>query len=646
MPNNIAGRRTLPFVAVSIVMSALLVGAVAPGTSAVAAGTPPTVNRWSGDDRFETSATISRYAFTAGVPVAFIANGRDFPDALSGAAAAAALGGPVLLTDPAELPVSVEQELDRLDPAKIVVLGGIASVSAGVETRASRYTTGAVERWSGAGRHETSADVSRRTFSPGVPVAFVANARDFPDALAGAAAAGALRGPVLLTERDTLPGVIRDELKRLKPAKVVVLGGEPSVSPSVQTQVGSAAGVAVQRWSGVDRFATAAETSERTFRSGAPVVFIANGRSFPDALSGAAAAAHLGGPVLLTEQGDIGFHSLIEAKRLNPRDIIVLGSDAAVGGVVASQLRAGTAPTEGEGDGRFTIATYPDTQQEVFEWSGDRFLARGDWLAAHKSALDLRFALHTGDVVNWDTDGHEQYVKAKAAFAPLTAAGIPYSLSIGNHDTMATGPGGGARDSKLTRQYQRTTATFNSFWKAADYAAQAGAFEQGKVDNVFSLFRAEGADWLVLTLEMWPRVAAVDWAERVIASHPRANVIIQTHSFLDRTANIEGAGQSLTRWGYGDSSPQYVYDRLVAPYGSVKIVTSGHTGTAASRTVTTARGNTVAFMLQTVHSNYNNPTRLSELDVAAGTISTRVFAPEDGAAQDVTVLRGLQFLTD
>jgi hypothetical protein len=49
-------------------------------------------------------------------------------------------------------------------------------------------------------------------------------------------------------------------------------------------------------------------------------------------------------------------------------------------------------------------------------------------------------------------------------------------------------------------------------------------------------------------------------------------------------------------------------------------------------------------MLQTMHSNYNNPVRLSAFNVAAGTIDTKVFAPEDGAILDAHTLTGLEFI--
>ena len=52
----------------------------------------------------------------------------------------------------------------------------------------------------------------------------------------------------------------------------------------------------VSRIAGADRFATAAAISRASFAPGVGVAYIATGTSFPDALAGAAAAAHDGGP--------------------------------------------------------------------------------------------------------------------------------------------------------------------------------------------------------------------------------------------------------------------------------------------------------------------------------------------------------------
>ena len=87
------------------------------------------VTRAAGDDRYGTSAAISAATFEPGVPVVYVANGLNFPDGLSGAPAAGVGGGPVLLTASTRVPPAVAAELDRLDPARIVVLGGSGVVS-------------------------------------------------------------------------------------------------------------------------------------------------------------------------------------------------------------------------------------------------------------------------------------------------------------------------------------------------------------------------------------------------------------------------------------------------------------------------------------------------------------------------------------
>jgi putative cell wall-binding protein len=68
-----------------------------------------------------------------------------------------------------------------------------------------------------------------------VAVAYVAYAFNFPDALAAAAAAGTIKGPVLLAA-STLPldPTTAAELARLKPAKIIVLGGSSLLSDAVE----------------------------------------------------------------------------------------------------------------------------------------------------------------------------------------------------------------------------------------------------------------------------------------------------------------------------------------------------------------------------------------------------------------------------
>ena len=116
-----------------------------PASAASASVTPfiPNVSRQGGETRYDTAVAVSKAAFpTAGVPVAYVANGMDFPDALAGAAAAGRLGGPVLLTPSNGLPAAVKSELARLAPKKVVILGGASVVSSAVESQAGAIVNG------------------------------------------------------------------------------------------------------------------------------------------------------------------------------------------------------------------------------------------------------------------------------------------------------------------------------------------------------------------------------------------------------------------------------------------------------------------------------------------------------------------------
>lgn len=626
------------------VAALLLVGAT---QSASFAATPsaPAVVRIAGGDRYETAVAISRAAYPAGAPVAFLASGADFPDATGAAASAAALHGPVLLTPPDVLTSAVATELSRLHPATIYILGGAATTGDSVE-RIVRTLGAAVIRLDGVDRYDTAARASRVAYPTTAPVVFLASGVSFPDALSGAPAAARLGGPILLTSNEALPASVASALRSLAPHRLIVLGSSATISDRTMREAESVSGLVAERWGGVDRYATSLIVSQRAFGEGAAAVYLASGQKFPDALSGGAVAGAIGAPLILSDPDRPSPALRLELRRLAPAQVTLVGGSSTLSSGLMTSIAAASAPVDGDGDGVFGLATYPDTQQEVFPFRGTDFVDRSRWVVNNRRALDLRFVLHTGDVVNWDTPDHAQYQIARAAFRPLDDAGIPYALSIGNHDTQATGVGGSARDPGNTYALQRDTSVFNSYWKPTDYTALAGAFESGKVDNTYSLFHAEGATWLVMNLELWPRLSVITWAQGVISTHPTANVIIQTHSFLDGSALIDGAGRSAPRWEYGDASPQYIYDHLVAPYGNVKVVTSGHTGGAASRTVTTAEGNTVAFLLQTMHSNTDNPVRLSEINVDDGTIDTWVQAPSDGAIIDESLLAGLSFIKD
>lgn len=334
-------RIALPVLAALTLVAGSSAAVAAPSTApgaAPAASAAITKARLAGADRYKTAVAISKANFvpgTTGQDWVVVASGQTFPDALGAGPMAAYLEAPLLLV-PASgtLPAAVAAELDRLQTHSIIVVGGPAAVSNSMVTQLAKHAD-ANETFTidGANRYDTAAQTSEG-FTPAVenvPV-FIGSGIDFPDALGGGAAASILGGTLLLTTPSKLPAETTAALKRIKPTKVVVLGGTGAISNTVLGQVKTAVGsaVPVTRVGGTNRFDTAAKVSKATVTA-ATEVFLANGLSYPDALAGSAVAPYFGGrPLLLTQKDCVPSQTLAEITRLGATKVTALGGTGVV----------------------------------------------------------------------------------------------------------------------------------------------------------------------------------------------------------------------------------------------------------------------------------------------------------------------------
>jgi putative cell wall-binding protein len=95
--------------------------------------TSGTVTRLAGADRYATAVAISQATTAAGTDdTVYITTGTNFPDGLSGTPAAAIAGAPLLTLPSNRLPAAVADELRRVNPGSVVVLGGPGAVSDGL----------------------------------------------------------------------------------------------------------------------------------------------------------------------------------------------------------------------------------------------------------------------------------------------------------------------------------------------------------------------------------------------------------------------------------------------------------------------------------------------------------------------------------
>ncbi|WP_235500193.1 cell wall-binding repeat-containing protein [Leifsonia sp. Root227] len=269
-----------------------------PATAVTSSGA--TVQRIAGADRFDTSVAISQSGYPSGSSVAYLATGTNYADALSAAPAAAAQGGPLLLTTPGALPASVASELARLKPTRIVIVGGTSVVSSTVERQAHSFAT-QVDRIAGSDRFATSRAVSAAAF-PSATTAFIATGRNFPDALSAAAAAGASGSPVVLVDgaAGAADGQTMTLLRGMGVGSVVIAGGTSAVSAGIANTLSSLA--PVTRLSGGDRYETSNAINANRFPTASRVYF-ATGSTFADALAGAALAGRDGSPLFVVPSG-------------------------------------------------------------------------------------------------------------------------------------------------------------------------------------------------------------------------------------------------------------------------------------------------------------------------------------------------------
>ncbi len=293
--------------------------------------------RIAGANRFTTAVEISQSAYPDGASVVYLATAYNFPDALAGGTGAARTNGPILLSEVESVPAVTLDEIRRLDPSRVVILGGEAALAATVDKDLSEFGVD-ILRLAGRDRYDTAAQISSMHFDPGVSYAFVTGGLDFTAAVAGAPAAAQTGSPMVLTRPDSLPSYTRDELSRLRPDVIIVLGGTGVVGASVEQELAAyALSGRVERLAGDDAYGTAVAISEWAQQDGAATAYLATSDTYVDALAGIAVAARDGAPILLVGD-DLDPAVESELARLGATDVVALGGPAAVKPRVAMRL--------------------------------------------------------------------------------------------------------------------------------------------------------------------------------------------------------------------------------------------------------------------------------------------------------------------
>ncbi len=258
-----------------------------------------------GDSRYETAVETCKLAFPSGASTVVIATGRDWPDALGGAALAGAVNGPILLSESSALPTVVKKEITRLGATHAIILGGTSALSTAVE----RDLTAAgvtFERLGGRNRYLTASLIAHATIErldDYDGTAFVSTGRDFPDALAASPMAAAKGWPVFLADPAGSASALVSLLQAEGVTDALVLGGEAVVSRTYFNALDSGLTDATRLY-GTNRYATCAAVAGYAVEEAGMSyngLALSVGTQFPDALAGGALCSQNGSVMLLTD---------------------------------------------------------------------------------------------------------------------------------------------------------------------------------------------------------------------------------------------------------------------------------------------------------------------------------------------------------
>lgn len=219
----------------------------------------------------------------------------------------------------------------------------------------------------------------------------------------------------------------------------------------------------------------------------------------------------------------------------------------------------------------WSFVLLPDTQCYT-ETYPEVFISQTEWIARNRHTRNIRFALHLGDITNYNV--HPEWINARRAMDVLRQAAVPHLLVVGNHDLGPWGNGG-------TR-----TSHFS------DYFIQRNARVFGESENAFLSVTVGAAKFLILGLEFGPRDAVVAWANDVMARHADHHAILITHSYLysDGTRhdwgakartqswnpNAYGVGQDPAQAQHGVNDGEALWQKLVSRHRQFVFTFNGH----------------------------------------------------------------------
>ena len=295
------------------------------------------VTRLAGSNRYATAiAAANHLKEKKGIDKfesIIVASGADVPDALSASYLAYKKDGPILLVNSGTIAMVSDYINANLAPGGTVyIVGGTGAVPETLDQKIN----GNVQRLAGSNRYATNIEVLKEAGVEGEDL-LIASGKGFADALSASAAKKPifLVGAALTADQKSY----LDTNAKTTSGKIYIIGGTGAVSQSIEDAVRSYG--SIKRLAGSNRYATSIAVAEELFPETVESVVIANGKNFPDGLSGGPIATGYGAPLILVIDSTCD-HAVKYFADREAFQLLIMGGTGVIADSTAGKITGGT----------------------------------------------------------------------------------------------------------------------------------------------------------------------------------------------------------------------------------------------------------------------------------------------------------------
>ncbi|MEK5489680.1 S-layer homology domain-containing protein [Paenibacillus sp. FSL R7-0297] len=199
-----------------------------------------------------------------------------------------------------------------------------------------------------------------------------------------------------------------------------------------------------------------------------------------------------------------------------------------------------------------------DTYDFSFVWMSDTqyysqsypyiYQKNVQWIADNKDSLNLKYVIHTGDVVDKSYQEYE-WEEADKDMRVLEDAGIPYGVLAGNHDV-------GHQNGDYTKFWE-----YFGEWRFKNLPTYGGSYDNNR--GHYDLVSAGGNDFIIVYMGWGLAEQEIEWMNEVVARYPERKAILCLHEYMLVSNN---------RAPIADT----IFEKVVKPNKNVIAALSGH----------------------------------------------------------------------